>query len=124
MVVTRDGYVYISGLVVDDIITNDGKGNPSPRAVQAKGSVKEEALVILEAIQHLLSAIDVPMDNIVSTLCHLRDVEADFDGLNEAFAKYFQPGAGPARTTVQSGGRIVLGCLCEITVTGVCPILS
>ena len=117
MIVDQTGHVYISGLVVDDIVKNDGSGLPSPRAERAKGDVKEEALVVLQAIEHLLSAVDVPMENITTSVCHLRDVEADFNGLNDAFAKYFRPGHGPCRTTVQAGGRIVLGCLVEITVS-------
>lgn len=110
------GLIYISGLVVDNIVDIDG--SRAPEAQSAKGNAKQEALAVLGVIQKVLAALDVSMSGIMNCVVHLRDVEADFSELNEAFAHFFpDAGSGPTRTTVQAGGRIVRGCLLEISVT-------
>ena len=119
------GLVYISGLVSDNIVKGDGSGSRSTEAVTAKGSVMQETLVILKTVEKVLHDLDIPdMSYIMNCVVHLHDVERDFDELNEAFASFFQAGNGPTRTTVQAGGRIVRGCLLEISVTAKRPTFS
>jgi enamine deaminase RidA (YjgF/YER057c/UK114 family) len=103
------GTVTLSGIVCDDVVACDGR----PAAGEAKGDTAAEAKVVLSAVEDLLAAVGTPMSHMVSCLVHVSDIEA-FAGVNEAFAQYFQPGAGPARTTVEVAA-IIFGCAVEIS---------
>ena len=104
------GTVTLSGVVCDDVVSCAGR--PSA-AAEAKGDTAAEATLVLSAIEDLLAAVGTPMSSMVSCLVHVSDIEA-FAGVNEAFAQYYEPGTGPARTTVEAAA-IIFGCAVEIS---------
>lgn len=65
----------------------------------------------------LLESAGASLDDIVSCLVHLADLD-DYAGFNEEYAKYF-PGEKPVRTTVRAD--LVAGMHVEITVIAKLP---
>ena len=101
------GFVFVSGLVADDLLDADLSG--------VKGDTGREAAAVLAAIARLLRAVGASMEHATAALVHLADMD-DMEALNGAFAEYYTAGSGPSRTTVQSSS-IVLGNRVEITMT-------
>jgi len=66
------------------------------------GSVREQAERMLENLSLLLTAADASFAEVVKTTVFLTDM-ADFEELNEVYARYF-PAPHPARSTVKVTG--------------------
>ena len=103
------GSIFIAGLAFENVANRPADG---------KGDAESEARAILFAVQDILGRLGSSMQLVSSSIVHVQSIERDFDGLNKAFAEFFTPGTGPARTTVEAS-EIVRGCRVEITITAV-----
>jgi 2-iminobutanoate/2-iminopropanoate deaminase len=77
-----------------------------------EGGVAAETAQIFRNVAALLESVGASLDDVVSCLVHLTDLE-DFAAFNEEYAKHF-PGEKPVRTTVRAD--LVAGMRVEITV--------
>jgi len=76
------------------------------------GGVAAETAQIFRNVAALLESVGSSLDDVVSCLVHLTDLD-DFAAFNEEYAKHF-PGEKPVRTTVRAD--LVAGMHVEITV--------
>jgi 2-iminobutanoate/2-iminopropanoate deaminase len=65
-----------------------------------EGGVAAETAQIFQNAAALLESVGASLDDVVSCLVHLTDLE-DFAAFNEEYAKHF-PGEKPVRTTVRA----------------------
>lgn len=83
-----DNTLYCSGQIAIDPKTNE----------VSKGSVKEQAELVMKNIGAVLKAGDMTYDHIVKTTIYLINM-SDFGVVNEVYAQYFKADP-PARSTV------------------------
>jgi 2-iminobutanoate/2-iminopropanoate deaminase len=81
--------------------------------------IREQTRNVLERIKMVLTAAGTSMDNVLTALTHLTNVE-NLAAYNEEYAKYFPTGK-PARTTVTVAALNAPDLLVEITVTACIP---
>ena len=81
------------------------------------GGVAAETAQIFHNIASLLESVGASLDDVVSSLVHLADLD-DFAAFNTEYAKHF-PGQKPVRTTVRAD--LVAGMHVEITVVAKQP---
>jgi len=84
-------YIFISG---------QGAIDPSTNRFWF-GDVKHETQLVLSNIKKILEGCGSSMSEIVNCSVFLAD-GGDFRAMNEVYAKFWEPGHYPARTTVQS----------------------
>ncbi len=89
--IQADGTIFISGQLPIDPATG----------VFAGEDIKTQTKQSLENIRAILSSAGAGMENVVQTTVFLKDM-ADFEAMNEVYAKYFQDDC-PARAAVQVG---------------------
>ena len=108
---------YSPALVVGDhLVFLAGQGGFDPDTGElVDGGVEAEADQAFRNIAALLEAAGSSLDDVVSVLVHLVDLD-DFAAMNAAFARAFT-GVPPVRTTVRADLLGVMGV--EITVTAV-----
>ena len=104
---TETGMVYVSGLVVEDIV---------PMPPNVKGDAEKEARAVLTAIEELLNSVGAEMDDVVSCLVHVANLNTDLEKVNRAFAEWYTPATGVSRTAVEVG-NVILDCRVEITMS-------
>lgn len=75
------------------------------------GGIAEQTERVFQNIGHVLSAAGCTFQHVVKANVYLTDM-ADFDGMNEVYARHFDGGL-PARTTVAVSG-LPLGARVEI----------
>ena len=102
--VEADGWVFCSGQVPIDPVTNE----------VLTGDIKEQTKLTLSNIGAVLKAADLTFDNIVKTTIFLTDMK-DFAAVNELYAKCFTS-KFPARSTIAVAG-LPKGVSVEIEVT-------
>jgi 2-iminobutanoate/2-iminopropanoate deaminase len=103
--VIDDRYVFISGLVAADV----------PGGDKAIGDVAAETRVVMEALEVLLSRLELSLAQVVRVTAHLTDLD-EMPAFDRGYAAFFQHGQFPARTCVEVS-RLVGGCRVEITAT-------
>jgi len=81
------------------------------------GGVAAETAQIFNNVAGLLQSVGASLDDVVSCLVHLADLD-DYADFNEEYAKHF-PREKPVRTTVRAD--LVAGMLVEITVVAKQP---
>ncbi len=102
-VVLDDRYAFIAGVVAADTV----KGQT------LLGDVAAETREVMETIDKLMGKIGLTMNDIVRVDVHLSDIN-QMDAMNRVYRTFFENGAYPARTCVQSEG-LYGGSLVEIT---------
>jgi 2-iminobutanoate/2-iminopropanoate deaminase len=80
-------------------------------------TIEEQTRATLENVQSLLRAAGCELDDVVTALVHLADLDT-FDRYNAVYESYFAE-PRPTRTTVEA--RLLPGLLVEITVSAVRP---
>jgi enamine deaminase RidA (YjgF/YER057c/UK114 family) len=98
------GFVFVSG-----------QGGFDADHELVAGGVAAETAQILRNVARLLESVGASLDDVVSCLVHLADLD-DYAAFNEEYAKHF-PGEKPVRTTVRAD--LVAGMHVEITVIAV-----
>jgi enamine deaminase RidA (YjgF/YER057c/UK114 family) len=84
-VVVYDGTAYLSGLTADD------------KSQDTRGQTRQ----ILRKADAFLSTAGTDKSRVLFAQIWLRDI-ADFDAMNEAWMEWIEPGAPPARATVEA----------------------
>lgn len=92
-----------------------GQVSLSKPAKDIKGQVAET----LDKIKLILEDSGTKLENVVSVRVFLKDMQRDYELMNETYREYF-PKEFPARTTIQAG-TLYDECLVEIDVTAVMP---
>ena len=105
-----DGTVYLAGIVAEDIVAVPER---PLETVNASNATERETLLVLGAVRDVFASLGMTMQDVVSCLVHLKDLD-DFDSMNTAFRAFFGAG-GPARTTVQAA-ELIFGTRVEITI--------
>lgn len=90
--VESGGFLFCSGQIAID---------PKTDSV-LKGSVAEQAKLVMENIRGVLEEAKLGFDSIVKTTIFLTDM-GDFQAVNEVYAQYFKT-EPPARSTIQVAG--------------------
>jgi len=107
---------YSPALVVGELVFLAGQGGFDPATGElVDGGVEAQTEQAFRNIGALLEAAGSSLDDVVSVLVHLVDLD-DFAAMNAAFARAF-PGIPPVRTTVRADLLGAMGV--EITVTAV-----
>jgi len=84
--VIHNGAVYLSGQLADDLT----------------GDIGEQTRETLSSIERLLDEAGTSKTRLLSATIHLKDIAADYAGMNEVWDAWITPGTAPARTTVQA----------------------
>jgi len=107
---------YSPALVVGELVFLAGQGGFDPATGElVDGGVEAQTEQAFRNIGALLEAAGSSLDDVVSVLVHLVDLD-DFAAMNAAFARAFS-GIPPVRTTVRADLLGAMGV--EITVTAV-----
>ncbi len=102
-VVLDDRYAFLAGIVAADM----------PQGREVLGDVGVETRIVMTTMQALLGRIGLDMSDVVRCDVHLADID-DMDEMNAVYAGFFDQGAFPARTCVQSD-KLFGGSLVEAT---------
>lgn len=86
LIVTHNGTVYLSGEVANDL----------------KAGVEQQTRETLANIERLLLQAGSDKTRVLSATIYLKDIEADFAGMNSAWDQWLTAGSAPARATVQA----------------------
>ena len=108
-VVLDDHYAHLAGLVAADF----------PEGIDVLGDPAAETHAVMTKIREILAELDLGMERVVRVDIHLTDLD-DFDAVNSAYARFFDAGVWPARTTTESA-RLFGGARVEITAQAARP---
>ena len=92
-VVLDDRYAFISGVVAADTVAGQ----------KLLGDIAAQTREVMETIARLLAKVGLSMNDIVRVEVHLTDIN-QMDAMNQIYRTFFDDGAYPARTCVQSEG--------------------
>ena len=106
--IKANGFLFVSGQI---------GLNPSTRKL-VEGGTEAETVQIMENIRAILSAGGAKIEDIVSTVIYLKNMD-NFQKVNEIYGKYFT-GNFPTRSTV-GVASLAGGASIEITVTALLP---
>jgi 2-iminobutanoate/2-iminopropanoate deaminase len=106
------GLPYSPALAVGDWIFLSGQGGFDASGTLVGDDIEAQTEQTFRNIEALLAAAGASLDDVVSCLVHLADLD-DFATFNAAYAKHFGA-VKPVRTTVRAD--LVAGMLVEITV--------
>ena len=84
--VIHNGTVHLSGQLADDL----------------SGDIRAQTRETLAAIDRLLAEAGSDKSKLISALIHLKDIDADYAGMNDVWDAWLTPGTAPVRTTVQA----------------------
>jgi 2-iminobutanoate/2-iminopropanoate deaminase len=90
-VVIDDTYAHLSGIVAADF----------PEGQSVLGDANNETLAVMTLIENILAEINLGFGQVVRIDVHLASLD-DFDAMDAAYRKFFEPGKYPARTTTES----------------------
>lgn len=81
-----------------------------------EGDIQALTKQTLDNIEAILIASSSSLDNVVKTEIFLKDLQRDFKGMNEEYAKRFNPLTPPSRQTIQvsdlpKGSSIEISCI-------------
>ncbi|VVN69684.1 RidA family protein [Pseudomonas fluorescens] len=83
--VIHNGVVWLSGIVAAD----------------CSEDIRGQASQVLERLEQLLKQAGSSRSRILSAQVWMKDMAADFDGMNEVWSQWFSPDETPARATAQ-----------------------
>ena len=106
VIVAHQSLVFVSGQLPIDPKTGE----------LIVGDIKALTRQVLDNIEAILLASSSSMDKVVKTEIFLKDIQRDFKGMNEEYAKRFDPQSPPARQTIQvadlpKGAVIEISCI-------------
>ncbi len=85
-IVTHNGTVYLAGQVGDNM----------------NAGVEQQTRETLGNIERLLDLAGTDKTRLLSATIYLKDIDADFQGMNSAWDTWLPKGVAPARATVQA----------------------
>jgi len=85
-IVVHNGTVYLAGQVGDDLTAG----------------IEQQTRETLASIERLLDLAGTDKTRILSTTIYLKDIDADFAGMNSVWDKWLPKGVAPARATVEA----------------------
>ena len=85
-IVVHSGTVYLAGQVGDDM----------------SAGIEQQTRETLANIERLLDLAGTDKTRLLSVTIYLKDIDADFAGMNAVWDKWLPKGAAPARATVES----------------------
>ena len=85
-IVSHNGTVYLSGQVGDDM----------------NAGIEQQTRETLANIEHLLDLAGTDKSRILSVTIYLKDIDADFSGMNGVWDQWLPKGVAPARATVEA----------------------
>ena len=110
---------YSPGLAAGDLIFLAGQGGFDPESGQlVSGGIAGQTAQAFRNVEVLLQAAGAGLDDVVSCLVHLSDLDL-FAEFNAAFGQEFPGPDKPVRTTVRAD--LMAGMLIEVTVIAVRP---
>lgn len=66
------------------------------------GDIRAQTRETLATIDRLLAEAGSDKSKLLSALIHLKDIDADYAGMNEVWDAWLVPGTAPVRTTVEA----------------------
>ena len=85
-IVVHNGTVYLAGQVGDDLTAG----------------VEQQTRETLASVERLLDQAGTDKTHILSVTIYLKDIEADFAGMNAVWDQWLPQGSAPARATVEA----------------------
>ena len=85
-IVVHSGTVYLAGQVGDDM----------------SAGIEQQTRETLVNIERLLDLAGTDKTKLLSVTIYLKDIDADFAGMNSVWDKWLPKGVAPARATVES----------------------
>ena len=85
-IVVHSGTVYLAGQVGDDM----------------SAGIEQQTHETLANIERLLDLAGTDKTKLLSVTIYLKDIDADFAGMNAVWDKWLPKGVAPARATVES----------------------
>ena len=85
-IVAHNGTVYLAGQVGNDM----------------NAGIEQQTRETLGNIERLLDLAGTDKTRLLSVTIYLKDIDADFQGMNAVWDKWLPKGVDPARATVQS----------------------
>ncbi|MEB0041606.1 MULTISPECIES: RidA family protein [unclassified Pseudomonas] len=85
-IVVHNSTVYLSGQVADNMA----------------GGIEQQTRETLANIERLLDLAGTDTSRILSVTIYLKDIDADFAGMNSVWDKWLPKGVAPTRATVES----------------------
>ena len=93
---------YSPAVRAGDYIHVSGQGPIDPSTNEFSfGDIRDETHLVLSNIKKILEGCGSSMRDVVKCSVFLADA-SDFAAMNEVYAKFWEPGNHPARTTVQA----------------------
>lgn len=84
--VVHQGVVYLSGQLAEDL----------------SGNINQQTQETLAALDRLLAEVGTDKKHLLSALIHLKDIQADYAGMNAVWDAWLPAGCAPVRTTVEA----------------------
>jgi 2-iminobutanoate/2-iminopropanoate deaminase len=84
-----------------------------------QGDIKALTKQTLDNIEAILIASSSSLNNVIRTEIFLKDLKRDFKGMNEEYAKHFNPQTPPSRQTIEVAG-LPKDSLIEISCIALC----
>jgi enamine deaminase RidA (YjgF/YER057c/UK114 family) len=85
-IVVHNGTVYLAGQVADDMTAG----------------IEQQTREVIANIERLLDLAGTDISRILSVTIYLKDVNADFAGMNKVWDQWLPKGSAPARATVEA----------------------
>lgn len=85
-IVVHNGTVYLAGQVGDDM----------------NAGIEQQTRETLANIERLLDLAGTDKTRLLSVTIYMKDIDADFVGMNSVWDKWLPKGVAPARATVES----------------------
>ena len=85
-IVTHNGTVYLAGQVGDDM----------------NAGIEKQTREALASIERLLDLAGTDKTRLLSVTIYLKDIDADFAGMNAVWDKWLPKGVAPTRATVEA----------------------
>jgi len=85
-IVTHNGTVYLAGQVGDDL----------------SAGIEQQTRETLATIEQLLAQAGTDKTRLLSVTIYMKDIDADFAGMNAVWDQWLPAGVAPARATVEA----------------------
>lgn len=85
-IVTHNGTVYLAGQVGDDL----------------SAGIEQQTRETLATIEQLLDQAGTDKTRLLSVTIYMKDIDADFAGMNAVWDQWLPAGVAPARATVEA----------------------
>lgn len=85
-IVTHNGTVYLAGQVGDDL----------------NAGIEQQTRETLATIEQLLDQAGTDKTRLLSVTIYMKDIDADFAGMNAVWDQWLPAGVAPARATVEA----------------------